>query len=277
MLPSFKPNFLIAVRSVVNALALFVTIPFAGHVVLAESPILTQTPDDLERGRRLFQGQCARCHGMDGAGGTGPGLNRSVLGRAPDDQTLFSVIKEGIRSTEMPAAWQMIDREIWQVAGHVRSLGRTARVPLPGEPERGKRLYETKGQCATCHIVRGQGGSLGPDLTEIGARRGVGHLRSVLLNPGSSKSRDSSGYISFLVIRVVAQNRREVQGIRINEDTFTLQLRDADNRMYSFRKEDLKEINRESSGSLMPSYQSVFSPTEIDDLIAYLASLRGER
>ena len=277
MLPSFKPNFLVAVCSVVNALALFVTIPFAGHVVLTESPIPTQTPDDLKQGRRLFQGQCARCHGMDGAGGTGPGLNRSVLGHAPDDQALFSVIKEGIRGTEMPAAWQMIEQEIWQVAGYVRSLGRTALVPLPGEPARGRQLYETKGRCATCHIVRGRGSSFGPDLTEIGARRGVNHLRSALLNPGSNKARDSSGYISFLVIRVVAQNGREVRGIRINEDTFTLQLRDADNRMHSFRKEDLKEINRESSGSLMPSYQSVFSSTEIDDLIAYLASLRGER
>jgi cytochrome c oxidase cbb3-type subunit III len=263
-------------RNAVSVLALFVVILDAA-AALAESPISKQTSDDRARGRRLFQGQCARCHGMDGAGGTGPALNRSVLGRAPDDQALFSVIKEGIRSTEMPAAWQMIDREIWQVAGYVRSLGRTARVRLPGEPERGKRLYETKGQCATCHIVSGRGGSLGPDLTEIGARRGAGHLRSMLLNPGSSKARDSSGYISFLVMRVVTQDGREVRGIRINEDTFTLQLRDADNRVYSFRKDDLKELSRESGASLMPSYQTVFSPAEIDNLIAYLASLRGER
>jgi cytochrome c oxidase cbb3-type subunit III len=277
MLPSFKRNFQVAVRRIAIALALFVTILLAGAVALAESPIPKQTPDDLARGRRLFQGQCARCHGMDGGGGTGPGLNRSVLSRASDDQALFSVIKEGIPGTEMPRAWQMIDNEIWQVAGYVRSLGRTARVALPGEPERGKQLYETKGRCATCHIVRGRGVSLGPDLTEIGARRGVAHLRSALLNPGSSKARDSSGYISFLVMRVVTQDGREVQGMRINEDTFTLQLRDADNRVHSFRKHELKELNREPSVSLMPSYQSVLSPTEIDDLIAYLASLRGNR
>jgi len=277
MLPSFKPNFLAVVRSMVNALALFVTIPLAGTVVLAESPIPKQTPNDLVHGRRLFQGQCARCHGMDGAGGTGPGLNRSVLTRVYDDQALFSVIKEGIPGTEMPRAWQMIDDEIWQVAGYVRSLGRTARVALPGEPERGKQLYETKAQCARCHIVRGRGSSLGPDLTEIGARRGVSHLRSALLNPGSNKVRDSSGYISFLVIRVVTQDGHEVRGIRINEDTFTLQLRDADNRVHSFRKQELKELTREPRETLMPSFQTVFSPSEIDDLIAYLASLRGER
>jgi cytochrome c oxidase cbb3-type subunit 3 len=263
-------------RNAVSVLALFIVILDAA-AALAESPIAKQTPDDRARGRRLFQGQCARCHGMDGAGGTGPGLNRSALSRASDDQALFSVIKEGIPATEMPRAWQMIDGEIWQVAGYVRSLGRTARVRLPGEPERGKRLYEAKGQCATCHIVSGRGGSLGPDLTEIGARRGAGHLRSMLLNPGSSKTRDSSGYISFLVMRVVTQDGREVRGVRINEDTFTLQLRDADSRVYSFRKDDLKELNREPGASLMPSFETIFSRGELDDLIAYLASLRGER
>jgi cytochrome c oxidase cbb3-type subunit III len=277
MLVFFKLNFPRRLCNLVRALALLVITLLAGDTDLAESPISKQTAEDRARGRRLFQGQCARCHGMDGAGGTGPGLNRSVLGRAPDDQALFSVIKEGIRSTEMPAAWQMTDGEIWQVAGYVRSLGRTARVPIPGEPERGKQLYQTKGQCARCHIVRGRGSSLGPDLTEVGARRGAGHLRNVLLNPGSTKARDSSGYISFLVMRVVTQDGREVRGLRINEDTFTLQLRDADNRVYSFRKDDLKELNRESGASLMPSYETIFSPGELDDLIAYLASLRGER
>ena len=277
MSASFKPDVFVGGRRVVVALALLATILLAGTVALAESPISKQTSDDRARGRRLFEGQCARCHGMDGAGGTGPGLNRSVLGRAPDDQALFSVMKEGIPGTEMPRAWQMIEGEIWQVAGYVRSLGQTARVSLPGKPDRGKRLYETKGRCATCHIVGGQGGSFGPDLTEIGARRGVTHLRSALLNPGSSKARDSAGYISFLVMRVIVQDGREVRGIRINEDTFTLQIRDADNRVHSFRKQELKELTREPRESLMPSYQAVFSPTEINDLLAYLASLRGER
>jgi putative heme-binding domain-containing protein len=277
MFASLNLSILVGPRNLGCALALLVVALLAGPVALAKSPISKQSSDDRARGRKLFEGQCARCHGMDGAGGTGPGLNRSVLGRAPDDQALFSVIKEGIPGTEMPRAWQMIEGEIWQVAGYVRSLGQTARVSLPGTPDRGKRLYETKGRCATCHIVGGQGGSFGPDLTEIGARRGVTHLRSALLNPGSSKARDSAGYISFLVMRVVVQDGREVRGIRINEDTFTLQLRDADNRVYSFRKQELKELTREPRESLMPSFQTIFSPTEIDDLLAYLASLRGER
>jgi cytochrome c oxidase cbb3-type subunit III len=277
MSASFKYATLTRVRNFTSVAAQFTVILLGSVTVMAQSPISSQTLEDLERGRRLFERQCARCHGMSGAGDTGPALTSPVLSRAPDDPALFSVIKEGIRGSEMPPTWQMIDREIWQVAGYVRSLGRQAQVALPGEPERGKRLYETKGQCVTCHIVRGRGSSLGPDLTDIGARRGPDYLRSMLLNPGTSKARDSSGYLQFLVIRVVTQDGREVRGMRINEDTFTLQLRDADNRLYSFRKHDLKELNRESSGSLMPSYKTVFSLTEIDDLIAYLASLRGER
>lgn len=277
MSTSVQPETLAEIRNAASTATRFVVILLAGATVLAQSPISSQTPEDLERGRRLFERQCARCHGMGGAGGTGPGLNSPVLGRAADDQALFSLIKEGIRGTEMPSAWQMIDREIWHVAGYVRSLGRKAQVALPGEPEQGKRLYETKGQCATCHIVHGGGSSLGPDLTDIGARRGPAHLRNALLNPGASKTRDSSGYANFLVIGVVTRDGREIRGMRINEDTFTLQLRDADNQIHSFRKHDLRELNRESSGSLMPSYKTVFSLTEIDDLIAYLASLRGER
>jgi len=133
------------------------------------------------------------------------------------------------------------------------------------------------GRWVTRPKSRGRGNSLGPDLTAVGARRGAAHLRSALLNPGTRKIRDSFGFTNFLVISVVTRDGREVRGMRINEDTFTLQLRDADNRIHSFRKQDLTELNRQSNRSLMPSYKTVFSPTEIDDLIAYLASLRGER
>src|SRR5262245_49835504 len=89
-------------------------------------PMATLTADDLTRGRRLFVNQCALCHGIDGAGGKGPALNQPTLHRAADNRALFEIIKNGIERTEMPSAWYMIDREIWQVAGYVRSLGRTA-------------------------------------------------------------------------------------------------------------------------------------------------------
>jgi putative heme-binding domain-containing protein len=230
---------------------------------------------DLARGQRLFAAQCARCHGLKGTGGSGPGLNRARLRRAADDQALFDLIKEGIPGTEMPETWQMDDRAIRQVARYVRSLGRAEVTPLPGDPAKGKALY-ARSDCSRCHTVRGQGGVLGPDLTDVGARRGAAHLRRVLLDPGSSKLLDSSGYLAFLNVLVATRDGRVVQGMRVHEDSFSIELRDADNRLHSFEKHELTETKREPAASVMPSYAQSLAGNEIDDLVAYLSGLRGE-
>jgi putative heme-binding domain-containing protein len=248
---------------------------YVGVSAFYQKPDAARRGGDLAWGKGLFESQCARCHGLKGTGGTGPGLNRARLRRAADDEALFALIKDGIPATEMPATWQMDDREIRQVAGYVRSLGRAELAPLPGEPAKGKALY-AKGDCSRCHAVNGQGGTLGPDLTDVGARRGVDHLRRTLLDPGSSKLVDSYGYLAFLNILVATHDGRVVQGLRVNEDSFTIQLRDAGNRLHTFEKRDLAAMKREPAASVMPSYARTLSGREIDDLVAYLSSLRGE-
>jgi putative heme-binding domain-containing protein len=202
-------------------------------------------------------------------------LNRARLRRAADDKALVDLIKEGVPGTEMPQTWQMDDREIRQVAAYVRSLGRSEVAPLRGDPAKGKALYAA-GDCSRCHAVRGQGGVLGPDLTDVGARRGSAHLRRILLEPGSSKLLDSNGYYAFLSVVVATHDGRVLQGIRVNEDSFSIQLRDSDNRLHSFEKRALAEIKREPASSVMPSYAKTLSSTAIDDLVAYLCDLRGE-
>jgi putative heme-binding domain-containing protein len=240
-----------------------------------QSPKATRSADNLARGQQLFESQCARCHGLKGTGGTGPGLNRARLRRARDDQALFDLIKEGVPGTEMPYTWTMADAEIRQVAAYVRSLGRAEVTPLPGNPTRGKALYQN-GDCSRCHAIKGEGGALGPDLTDVGGRRGAAHLRRVLLDPGSSKLVDSDGYLTFLIVLVATHDGRVVQGVRVNEDSFTIQLRDADNRLHSFEKRELADIKREPDASVMPDYAKSLSRAEIDDVVAYLSGLRGD-
>lgn len=227
--------------------------------------------DDLAHGERLFLGQCALCHGAGGTGDRGPALNLPKLRRAPDDYSLFNVIKNGIAGTEMPDAWQMTDREIKQVVAYVRSLGRTAATSSPGDPARGKTLYEAKGGCASCHIVQGRGVSFGPELSEIGARRSAAYLRDALLDPAAT-SPDR-----FLVVTLITNDNRKLRGIRANEDSFTIQLLDAAGAYHSYRKADLRELKKEPGASLMPSYRDAFTSAEIDDLVSYLSSLRGEK
>ena len=146
----------------------------AGSVCTASAQTSDPTPSQLASGQRLFDRQCARCHGIGGTGGDGPALARPRLRRAADDESLFNVIKGGIPGTGMPFTWQMSDEEIGHVVAYVRSLGRTAEVALAGDPASGQTVYSDNA-CARCHIVDGQGTGLGPELSEIGAMRGPEH------------------------------------------------------------------------------------------------------
>jgi cytochrome c oxidase cbb3-type subunit 3 len=64
-------------------------------------------------------------------------------------------------------------------------------------------------------------------------------------------------------------------GVRMNEDSFTIQLRDAAGRVHSFFKSELAELHKDWGRSPMPSFASVFSPGELDDVVAFLLTLRG--
>ncbi len=226
-------------------------------------------PTELTQGKRLYNNQCALCHGIEGTGGKGPALNLPKLPRAATPSELAKVIAEGIEDTEMPGFWQLNEREVRQVAAYVRSLGRVQNVKLAGNATRGQALFEKN--CANCHVVRGKGGVSGPELTEIGVSRSAAYLRAAIVEPNTAVPE------GFLVVSVTTAEGQRVRGARVNEDPFTIQMRDAANRYHSFRKAELKEIKKEFAVSTMPSYKNAFSAIELDDLIAYLASLRGEK
>jgi cytochrome c oxidase cbb3-type subunit 3 len=228
------------------------------------------TPQDLTRGKQLFEAQCAPCHGIQGTGGKGANLARPTLKHAADDAGLFAVIQNGIENTGMPGAWQMTDREVWLVAAHVRSLGRVAVENLPGDPAKGKALFRSLG-CGACHIVDGVGGNLGPELTEVGARRSPERLRQCLLDPGKALPD------GFVMVRAVQRDGSALEGIRVNEDSFTIQLRDLANTFHSLRKQQLQALEYKPEATPMPGYRDKLSGVEVDHLVAYLASLRGQR
>lgn len=236
------------------------------YVVPKENP--HAIPSDIKRGQQLFMGHCAACHGPKGEGARGPVLARAKLPRAPDDETLFKLVRDGIPGTEMPAAWVMISREIWQVVAYLRTLGKAGRENLPGDPARGETLY-TKSHCAQCHTISGKGGSVGPELTEIGGRRSGAYLRAALVDPAAAVPE------GFLQVEAVTGDGRRLTGIRLNEDTYTIQIRDTSERPHSFFKSELQDLRKLRGKSLMPGYRGAFSERELDDLVAYLASLRG--
>lgn len=227
--------------------------------------------ENLVRGRKLFEGHCSRCHNVGGTGGEGPSLARPTLRHAADDEALVKVIQEGIEGTDMPGTWQISENEVRQIAAYVRSLGRVEAAPLAGDPKRGREVFEGASGCRSCHMVEGEGGNFGPDLSDVGLRRGAAYLRESLVSPGATVA---PGY---LLVRARSRAGEEVVGVRVNEDSFTIQLRGQAGRIHSLSKADLEDLDKAFGESLMPSYGSELSGAELEDLVAYLASLRGER
>jgi putative heme-binding domain-containing protein len=158
---------------------------------------------------------------------------------------------------------------MWQVAAFVRSLGRMAAEKVPGDPTSGRRLIESKGGCQRCHSIGGEGGATGPALTEVGSRRSPAFLRKTLLDPNSTLSE------GFAMVQAQTRDGRSLSGIRMNESTFSIQFRDMAGAAHSFWKDDLSELRKDTTRSPMPSYRAVFSDSELTDVVAYLASLRG--
>jgi cytochrome c oxidase cbb3-type subunit 3 len=228
---------------------------------------IAQSPGDLQTGKKIFESQCALCHGQTGTGGRGPSLTRPKLGKAPDDESLWKVISNGIEP-EMPGAWQLNTREVFSVASYVRSLGTIPPQVLPGDPARGERVLQSKG-CAACHLITGKGEGYGPELSEIGLRRSATHLRQAIVSPATLLPE------GFLYVAATTKSGATVKGIRVNEDSFNIQIKDSRGRFHSFSKSDLKELKRLRGETPMPSFQSL-TPAELDDLVAYLAGLKGK-
>ena len=119
-------------------------------------------------------------------------------------------------------------------------------------------------------MINGQGRGFGPELTGISEQRSAKFLRQALLDPGAAVPE------GFAMIRAVPRSGAAVSGIRVNEDTFTIQIRDATGRFHSFRKQDLTELQKQFDTSPMPSYRGQLSGADIDDLVAYLMTLKQE-
>ena len=225
--------------------------------------------DDAAIGQRYYLGHCAHCHGPDGEGGRGVNLTVGRYRLGGSDGELFKTIRRGIPGSEMPGTG-LSENELWRIISFVRRLARAgAEEKAAGDPAAGKRLYESRGGCAGCHTIGSQGGVFGPDLSEIGLRRSLRFLRESLVTPASYVAPE------YGTVSVVTRAGEEIAGIRLNEDDYSVQIRGLDESMRSYSKSDLRAVRREAR-SLMPAYGGQFNAREIDDLIAYLSSLRGK-
>ncbi|MDQ6758593.1 MAG: c-type cytochrome [Acidobacteriota bacterium] len=236
---------------------------FVGAVAL-----FAQSDPGLQQGRAIFRSNCAFCHGMTATGGRGPNLVSAPLTHGEADDSIKRVIQIGVPGTTMPAFSDFTPDELGHLVDYLRSLqkGSVRREHVPGDATLGKHVYDSNG-CAGCHRIAGQGSVFGPDLSRIGAARPVEYLSESVLHPSADVPE------AFQGVTVITKQGQKVEGIRVNEDTFSVQLRDIAQKIRMFSKDELQTVTHERK-SLMPAYTSL-SESELQNLVAYLATLRG--
>jgi len=224
-------------------------------------------PLAVEAGRETYLGACSACHGASGQGGQGPSLiSGREVNRLPDAH-LFRSIKNGLPGTDMPN-FNLPDDKVWQLVSFVRSLSAPAvTANLQGNPEKGRDLFFGEAGCSKCHMIAGQGGFLGPDLTNAGLNRNVHQLREAVTQPNA---RVDDGFHAATVITTAGQ---KLEGIVKNHNNYSVQLLDATGRLHLLQRSSLKSLELRSA-SLMPAdYTKRFSKDRIEDLMTFLSRL----
>jgi cytochrome c oxidase cbb3-type subunit III len=237
----------------------------------------------IREGASLFRSNCSPCHGLNAhGGGRGPDLASGRWTHGSTDAAIFRTISQGVPGTEMPANG-FEDSEIWAIIAYLHSLA-PKHLVVSGDPTEGKKIFFGSAACSNCHMVKGRGGLLGPDLSRVGASRSVSYLVDSIRSPDkelSSGMQDPNNHyglpLVYDTVTVVTASGKKIIGVVRNEDTFSVQLLTTDQNLEFFLKRDVKEVIHERK-SLMPTYsEAALSSSQLQDLIAYLETLRGAR
>jgi len=244
---------------------------------------LANDPKAAKAGEYEFRINCALCHGLGArGGGRGPDLTRARKKHVHSDAEMFQVISNGIPGTAMPANGTngqgvgMTDEEIWQIVSYIRSR-EVKPVAAVGDAAHGQKLFYGDANCSLCHMVDGKGGRLGPELTAVGESR----TRDAIIESVRNPSRRLAWGLTeatkefpqeYETVTVVTADGKEIKGVTLNEDNFSVQIMASDEQIYPLEKDTLRSFNK-SRESMMPVFGTdVLSDKDLDDIVAYLVS-----
>src|SRR5262245_585283 len=225
-------------------------------------------PEAVAQGREIYNRSCTVCHGLNGTvGDRAPALAAARRYLRTSDQDLFDAIKLGIPGTLMPATG-LSDQDARKVVEYIRSLRATAAdAPVAGDTAHGEQVFRTQGRCLECHMVRGRGGFLGPDLSNIASQRSLQSLQEALTKERPNHVR------GYKAARIVTADGKSLSGILRNEDGFSLQFMDSSGKLHLLSRDEVRDVSYEQH-SLMPTdYDRRLSAQEMQDLLAYLSRL----
>ena len=227
------------------------------------------TPAEVENGGRLYQSTCAGCHGTAGDQLPGVALRSGKFRRGTTDEEIARIIRTGIPGTGM-AAQAVSETEAAQIVAWLRGNTTTTVVGLKGDADRGKTLFEGKGNCTSCHGPGGVGGRRAPALTNIGVLRQPPQLERAIVEPSAEIHAD------FRTITATTKTGATITGRLLNQSSYSIQLLDAQGNLRSLDKTELKDSSIAAT-STMPSYRQRLSAQEVADIVAFLGTRQGGR
>lgn len=230
-------------------------------VLCAQRDLIPRDAASVETGKQIYMGSCSGCHGATGEGSQGPSLLSGRASRLPD-RTLLNSIKNGLPGTSMPD-FPMGDAKVAQVAAFVRSLTSPAiSTVVTGDPAKGREVFFGAGRCSSCHMILGQGGHPGPDLSNIAADRTVPQLRESITKPSA---RIADG---FRAVSATLKSGRAIQGVAKNFNNYSIQMLDHNGKLHLLEQSQIEKLDWKEE-SIMPA---VTNASDAQNLIAFLAS-----
>ena len=233
----------------------------------------------IQAGQPLFVQTCAHCHGSGGEGGQGEGQGPNLITnndvRKLSDAELAGVIRKGVPGTAMPS-FPLPEPQIRQLVAFVRSLNSPAiNLHVPGNIAAGRALFFRKAECSGCHMIHGDGGFLGPDLTDIGATRRLDQLRQSLLGTQQRASTKGDLYgdplAGYRPVILKTADGTTVEGIAKHSSNYSVEVLDKDGKLHLLHGDAIKQAEFEKKSWMPDDYAQRLSPEEIRDLLAFLS------
>jgi putative heme-binding domain-containing protein len=135
-----------------------------------------------------------------------------------------------------------------------------------GDPARGRAIFSgDQARCAQCHAFRGQGGQVGPDLTEIG-RKSRAEIYRDIAAPSAAIEPDYTSYT------IATTDGRVIVGVVRAEGADAIRVTDTNAHATIVRRGEIREIRPSATSIMPPALASALGEAAVRDLIAFLTS-----
>jgi PQQ-dependent dehydrogenase (methanol/ethanol family) len=229
-----------------------------------------------------FEKNCAVCHGSGGGGGDrAPALADNPDLRRLDAVGIAAIIRRGMPGG-MPAFGALPQEQVTRISTWLKSMNDSALHASPPEQvAAGEAFFFGDGGCSGCHMVKGRGGSNGPDLSGIGARSTLKEINAWLDNPTGQMGIKTLGVCPFwafcpdfqwAIADVALKDGGTLRGFLRGLTEHEVQIQSLDGKLHLLDASRYTSVTREKQ-SVMPVLKATADQRR--DLLAYMSSLAG--